>query len=272
MNRIQILSDNIINQIAAGEVIENPSSVVKELVENSIDSEASNIRIIVKKGGHELIQFSDDGCGISKEDLKLAFSRHATSKIKGKDDLNNITTLGFRGEALPSIASVSRISLLTSDENEASEIIIEAGEILKCENSAKNKGTEIKVKNLFYNTPARKKFLQPSSQEIRNVTKVIKRFVLSYPKISFFYQADDKVLYDFHSVNLDQRIIQLFGSSYNNNIIQVKNSDKSIKVSGYIGNLNLLQRRKGSQYLFLNLHYFHNMNYLLHILHIYLLN
>ena len=147
MNNIQVLSDNIINQIAAGEVIENPSSVVKELVENSIDSGASNIRIIVKKGGHELIQVSDDGCGIDKEDLKIAFSRHATSKIKGKDDLTNITTLGFRGEALPSIASVSRISLLTSDGNHGSEIIIEAGEVLKCENSAKNKGTEIKVKN-----------------------------------------------------------------------------------------------------------------------------
>ena len=258
MNRIQILPDNIINQIAAGEVIENPSSVVKELIENSIDSGASNIRIIIKEGGHSLVSVSDDGCGLNKKDLKIAFSRHATSKISGKDDLNNIKTLGFRGEALPSIASVSRISILTSDGLNASEMIIEAGKVLKYENSAKNKGTEIKVKNLFYNTPARKKFLKSPSQETRNITRIIKRFVLSYPKISFFYQTDNKVIYDLHSVSLNQRIDQLFGRSYTDNIIEINDTNEDVKIRGYIGNLNLLQRRRGSQYLFLNGRYINN--------------
>ena len=258
MNKIQILPDNIINQIAAGEVIENPSAVVKELIENSIDSGASDIKVVITKGGHSLVQVSDNGCGFSKEDLKIAFSRHATSKILDKEDLNNITTLGFRGEALPSIASVSRLSVLTSNGSDSSEMIIEGGEILKYEASAKNKGTEIKVKNLFYNTPARKKFLKSSSQETRNITKIIKRFVLSYPQISFFYQSEDKIVYDFHSVDLKQRIEQVFQKSYSDNIIEIDSVDEAVRIRGYIGNLNLLQRRRGAQYLFLNGRYINN--------------
>ena len=252
MNKIKILPDNIINQIAAGEVVENPSSVVKELLENAIDSKASFIKIIIKNGGHDLIEVIDDGVGMNREDLLLAFSRHATSKIKDKDDLNNICSLGFRGEALPSIASVSRVNVLTSDGNEGHEISIDKGEVIKREKSAIKKGTDVKVKNLFYNTPARKKFLKSPSQELRNITKIVKRFILSYPEVSFTYQADDKVIYKFNSTSLDKRIIQLFGDSYVNNIISIQSQDGKSKISGYIGNLNLVQKRRGNQYLFLN--------------------
>ena len=252
MNKIKVLPDNIINQIAAGEVVENPSSVVKELIENSIDSTASNIKIIIKNGGHDLIEVIDDGLGMNRDDLLLAFSRHATSKIKDRDDLNNISSLGFRGEALPSIASVSRVRVLTSDGNGGNEIFIDKGKVIKREKSAINKGTNIKVKNLFYNTPARKKFLKTPSQELRNITKIVKRFILSYPEISFTYQANDKIMYKFNSTSLNKRIVQLFGNSYSKNIISVNSQDGNSNISGYIGSLNLVQIRRGNQYFFLN--------------------
>ena len=253
MGKIAILSDNIINQIAAGEVVENPSSIVKELVENSIDSGATNITINIKKGGHELIHVSDNGCGMANEDLNLAFSRHATSKISKIDDLIKIGTLGFRGEALPSIASVSRVEVKTSINGNVGHIIyIEAGSVINNEKTGSNKGTEIKVKNLFYNTPARKKFLKTPSQELRKITKIVKRFLLSNPNISFVYKSDEKVIYNVHSVSLKERIVQLFGQPYNKDVLNIDTSNEGRSLSGYIGSLNLLQRRRGSQYLFLN--------------------
>ena len=251
MPEIKILPDNIINQIAAGEVVENPSSVAKELIENSIDSNPTQINIIVKNGGHDLIQVIDDGYGISKDNLALAFARHATSKISNKDDLNQINTLGFRGEALPSIASVSRINIKTNKDG-GYQLRLEKGDILKKEKSAIEKGTDIKVKNLFYNTPARKKFLKTPNQELRNITKIVKRFVLSHPKISFLYKADDKIIYNFKSTSLKNRIIQVFGNKFKDNILSVEESDANCKVSGYIGNLNLVQKRRGNQYIFIN--------------------
>ena len=253
MNKIAILPDNIINQIAAGEVVENPSSIVKELIENSIDSGATDITISVKKGGHELIHISDNGCGMNNEDLNLAFSRHATSKISKIDDLTQIGTLGFRGEALPSIASVSRVEIKSSIDGQLGYIInIEGGDLKNNEKTGSNKGTEIKVKNLFYNTPARKKFLKSSTQELRRITKIVKRFLLSNPNISFIYKSDDKVIYNVHSVSLKDRIVQVFGSSYNKDVLNVESKDGQYAISGYIGSLNLLQRRRGGQYLFLN--------------------
>ena len=253
MAKISVLPENIINQIAAGEVVENPSSIVKELIENSIDAGASNIDIIINKGGHELIHIIDNGCGMSKDDLRLAFSRHATSKLSSVEDLLKISTLGFRGEALPSIASVSRLEIKSSIDDQSGNILeIEAGEIKNDEKVACNKGTEVKVKNLFYNTPARKKFLKTPSQELRRITKIVKRFVLSNPDISFRYQSDEKIIYDLMGASLDKRIIQTFGSKYGNDILHVENSNESYAVNGYVGSLNLLQRRRGGQYLFLN--------------------
>ena len=253
MAKISVLPENIINQIAAGEVVENPSSIVKELIENSIDAGASNIDIIINKGGHELIHIIDNGCGMSKDDLRLAFSRHATSKLSSVEDLLKISTLGFRGEALPSIASVSRLEIKSSiDDQNGNTLEIEAGEIKNDEKVACNKGTEVKVKNLFYNTPARKKFLKTPSQELRRITKIVKRFVLSNPDISFRYHSDGKIVYDLMGTSLDKRIIQTFGPKYGNDILRVENSNESYAVHGYVGSLNLLQRRRGGQYLFLN--------------------
>jgi len=253
MNKIAILPDNIINQIAAGEVVENPSSIVKELVENSIDSGATNISISIKKGGHELIHVSDDGCGMNNRDLNLAFSRHATSKISKVGDLTKIASLGFRGEALPSIASVSRIQVKSSTDGYQGYVMdLDAGDVVNNEKTGINKGTDIRVKNLFYNTPARKKFLKTSSQELRKITKIVKRFLLSYPKISFTYKSDQKNIYNLASVDLKQRIIQLFGKGYDRDILLVEGGNSDYKIFGYIGSLNLLQRRRGGQYLFLN--------------------
>ena len=253
MAKISVLPENIINQIAAGEVVENPSSIVKELIENSIDAGASNVDIIINKGGHELIHIIDNGCGMSKDDLRLAFSRHATSKLSSVEDLLKISTLGFRGEALPSIASVSRLEIKSSiDDQNGNTLEIEAGEIKNDEKVACNKGTEVKVKNLFYNTPARKKFLKTPSQELRRITKIVKRFVLSNPDISFRYHSDGKIVYDLMGTSLDKRIIQTFGPKYGNDILRVENSNESYAVHGYVGSLNLLQRRRGGQYLFLN--------------------
>ena len=260
MNKVFILPDNIINQIAAGEVVENPSAVVKELIENSIDSKAKEIKIIILKGGQELIQVTDDGYGMNLKDLETAFLRHATSKIKNQKDLENIESLGFRGEALPSIASVSRVSMISSDGNETNKIILTGGKTSSIEKSSGKKGTKIKVKNLFFNTPARKKFLKSSSQEIRNITKIIKRFMLSYPEISFLYKVDNKVIYKFNKVKLKDRIVQIFGGSYLDNIIKVNGNNKKYKVSGYIGSLNLVQRRRGGQYLFLNGRFINNVS------------
>ena len=253
MAKISVLPENIINQIAAGEVVENPSSIVKELVENSIDAGASNIDIIINKGGHELIHIVDNGCGMSKDDLRLAFSRHATSKLSSVEDLLKISTLGFRGEALPSIASVSRLEIKSSiDDKSGNTLEIEAGEIKNDEKVACNKGTEIKVKNLFFNTPARKKFLKTPTQELRRVTKIVKRFVLSNPDITFKYYSDDKLVYDLMGLSLDKRIIQTFGSKYGSDILKINNKKDGYEVHGYVGSLNLLQRRRGGQYIFLN--------------------
>ena len=253
MAKISVLPENIINQIAAGEVVENPSSIVKELVENSIDAGASNIDIIINKGGHELIHIIDNGCGMSKDDLRLAFSRHATSKLSSIEDLLKISTLGFRGEALPSIASVSRLEIKSStDDKSGNTLEIEAGDIKNDEKVACNKGTEIKVKNLFFNTPARKKFLKTPTQELRRVTKIVKRFVLSNPDITFKYYSDDKLVYDLMGLSLDKRIIQTFGSKYGSDILKIKNKKDGYEVHGYVGSLNLLQRRRGGQYIFLN--------------------
>ena len=253
MSKIAVLPDNIINQIAAGEVVENPFSIVKELLENSIDSGADNIVVNIKKGGHDLIQVSDNGCGMSGDDLKLAFSRHATSKISNIEDLTKIATLGFRGEALPSIASVSRIQVKSSTNGDEGYVMdIEAGDVVNYEKAGSNKGTDIKVKNLFYNTPARKKFLKSSTQELRKITKIVKRFLLSHPNVSFTYHSDDKIIYKVNSVDLKQRIIQLFGGGYDKDVLEIDNRNDDYYISGYVGSLNLLQRRRGGQYLFLN--------------------
>ena len=225
MDIIKKLPSIIIDQIAAGEVVEGPFSVVKELIENSIDASSDKISIMIHEGGINKIHIVDNGNGMTEDDLENAFNRHATSKIINIEDLNNINTLGFRGEALPSIAAVSQLkafSVHKDGSNEGKEVIIHGGELLKTKHKAGNKGTSIEVSNLFYNIPARKKFLKTINTEKRKIIKLIKDYAISNPSISFSFYSDDKEVLDLKSSNLKSRIIDIYGKSISDNILPVE--------------------------------------------------
>jgi len=250
---IKLLPSQLINQIAAGEVIEKPASIIKELVENSIDADAKKITIKFNDGGKSFIQVIDDGCGMSKDDLKLSFQRHATSKIAESEDLINIKSLGFRGEALPSIASVSQIVARSATEgSEGSEIIIHGGVVKSEAPSSILTGTFIQVKNLFFNTPARRKFLKKTETEKRNIYQVVKHFMLAYPQIAFSLLEGDRKIYKLEAGDLHHRITQMYGRRFSSSILPVSLSKDRFSVNGYIGSLNLVKKRQGEQYLFLN--------------------
>ena len=259
MNKIKKLNTILIDKIAAGEVVDRPASVIKELIENAIDAHASDIKIIVEKGGHELIQVIDNGDGILKEDLEIAFKRHATSKIADLQDLENINSLGFRGEALPSIASVSKCNLRSStNDNEAHEIKIEGGEFISISPTSGLKGSNFKINHLFYNTPARRKFLKKPETEQAEINKTIKRYMLSHPDISFSLTSNDKLIYSAKTEDLNDRVKSIFGENHKKNMIKVDHEKSPYKISGYIGNLSLLKKRRGEQYLYLNGRYIQN--------------
>ena len=252
-NNINIISSDIINKIAAGEVIERPASIVKELIENSIDAGSTEIHILIDKGGMESIIVKDNGCGIESEQIDLAFTKHATSKISKIGDLDAISTLGFRGEALTSIAHVSHTSICTaSNDNEAYETTIKEGEIGKIKVAARPRGTTIIVKKLFDNFPARKKFIKTPESEQIAITRVMKNFFLSYPEISFTYSNRNKKIYQLSKNTLIGRILDIFGSNYKSPLIKVSNERKGYSVDGYIGNLDLIKKRTGEQFLFVN--------------------
>src|SRR5216683_1333826 len=187
MGRIRVLSDNVANKIAAGEVVERPASVVKELLENSLDASASELRIDIESGGRHLIRVSDNGCGMLRDDALLAFERHATSKLSDVKDLLSISTLGFRGEALPSIASVSRLLLETrsAEETTGTRIEIAGGKMLRCEEAALGGGSVITVRDLFYNVPARRKFLRTEPTELAHIASLVTHYSLAHPDKSF---------------------------------------------------------------------------------------
>ena len=253
MARIHYLESSLIDQIAAGEVIDRPASVLKELIENSLDSGADNIEVHVIKGGHELIQVSDNGCGMSQEDLKLAFMRHATSKIKYLEDLNSITTLGFRGEALPSIASVSMFTALSSEkDSNGYEIKINGSEEKSFKPAAGLSGTTCKVQNLFYNTPARRKFLKKPETEQSVINSMMRRFMLSRAEVAFKMISNNKIVYDVPAQNLSERINSIYGSTFKNGILPVELKKDPYIVTGFTGNLSLIKKRPGEQYIFLN--------------------
>ena len=253
MAKIHYLESSLIDQIAAGEVIDRPASVVKELIENSLDSGADNIEVHVIKGGHELIQVSDNGCGMNKEDLKLAFMRHATSKIKYLEDLNSISTLGFRGEALPSIASVSMFTALSSEkDSNGYEIKINGSEEKSFKPAAGLSGTTCKVQNLFYNTPARRKFLKKPETEQSVINSMMRRFMLSKPEVAFKMISNNKIVYDVPAQNLSERINSIYGSAFKNGILPVELKKDPYIVTGFTGNLSLVKKRPGEQYIFLN--------------------
>ena len=253
MAKIHLLSTDLRNKIAAGEVVERPASVVKELVENSLDANATEITIVIEKGGHQLIQVSDNGGGISPDDMNMAVQRYTTNKIETIDDLFNINSLGFRGEALASIASVSEMemtSCINSDGGFAVSILDgEAGELIPAEPV---QGTRIDVRNLFYNTPARKKFLKSQRVEFRQIVAMARRYGLAYPEVAFKLYHDDKEILNIQSESLKERINNLLDPTYSDHLLEVNTVKGDFAISGYVGSLNLVRSRPGEQYIFLN--------------------
>lgn len=258
MGKINILDQNTANQIAAGEVVERPSSVVKELVENSIDANSSNITIEILDGGTSLIKIIDDGNGIEPDDLKKAFMPHATSKIKNISDIYSINSMGFRGEALASIASVSKVSLKSkvAHEEEGREISLEAGNIIYDGEVGINNGTIIEVRDLFFNVPARKKFLKSTSRETAIISDIINRIALANPNISFkLFSNNKKVLHTYGNGNLVDTIRSVYNKETSSNLIEFEKHLDTITVYGFIGNKELARKSRSNQSIFVNKRY-----------------
>lgn len=261
MKRINILDQHTSNKIAAGEVVERPSSVVKELIENSIDANAKNITIEIEDGGSALIRIIDDGDGIHKDDIPKAFLPHATSKIKSVEDIYSISSLGFRGEALPSIASVGRVNLKSKlqDEDFGGEISIEGGEVLNFSEVGMNKGTVMEVSDLFFNIPARKKFLKTSSREGSLINDIVTRIALSNPSISFkYFNSGKKVLHTYGNGNLKDVIRTIYGKSISDNLIHFESNGDVISINGYIGKEEVARGSRNNQSIFVNGRYIKN--------------
>lgn len=255
--KIQILSEQVINKIAAGEVIDRPSSVVKELVENSIDAEADEITIVLKDGGKGLIQVIDNGIGMTEEDAIMSFQRHATSKIRAFQDLEHVLSLGFRGEALASIASVSRMEMKTVPRHkiEGTQINIEAGVVSNISNTGGNAGTSVAVKNIFYNTPARRKFLRATSTEYRHILSVLNRFTLAYSGIEFTLYHDDNQVFSLKKTDLLHRVAEVLGKQVGDSLVEISEENPVFKVTGYLGNYEIVRKSRGEQYFFVNSRY-----------------
>ena len=259
MKPILSLPEDLRNKISAGEVIERPASIVKELLENSIDAGATEITVVVEKGGHQLIQVRDNGHGITADGLAQAFLRYTTSKISKVDDLFKIRTLGFRGEALASIASVSEINVSSSvDESAGYQMDLVNGVTDAIKAAPPIGGTEITVRNLFYNTPARKKFLKSATTEFRQIVKMLRRFGLEFPEVSFQLMHNDKTILNLTPENLEERIIALTDPSYRDQLLPVNMIKGDYNISGFVGTLNLVRGRPGEQYLFVNRRFIQN--------------
>ena len=251
---IQLLPDNIANQIAAGEVVQRPASVVKELLENAIDAGASNITLIVKESGKALIQVVDDGSGMSETDARMSFERHATSKIRTSDDLFAIRTMGFRGEAMASIAAVGQVELKTRKaEDELGVLIqIDGSEIKKQEPVAVPPGTSVSVKNLFFNVPARRNFLKSNSVEMRHIVDEFQRVALANPLVQMSLYQNDLEMYHLMPGKLSKRIVGIFGKSYQNQLASCSEATDLLKVQGYIGKPEFAKKTRGEQFFFVN--------------------
>ena len=259
MKPIISLPEDLRNKISAGEVVERPASVVKELLENSLDAGATEITVVVEKGGHQLVQVRDNGHGIPTEGLAQAFQRYSTSKISKVDDLFKIRTLGFRGEALASIASVSEINVTSSvDESAGYQMDLVNGVTDDIKAAAPIGGTEISVRNLFYNMPARKKFLKSATTEFRQIVKMLRRFGLDFPEVSFQLVHNDKTILNLTPENIEERIIALTDPSYRDQLLPVNMIKGDYNISGFVGTLNLVRGRPGDQYLFVNRRFVQN--------------
>lgn len=256
MSKIRVLSDHVANQIAAGEVVERPASVAKELVENSIDAGARRVEVDVEAGGRRLLRVSDDGCGMTRDDAVLAFERHATSKITSAEDLERVSTLGFRGEALASIASVARVELITQQEGEAegTRVSIEGGRMRDVAPAARPAGTTISVRDLFFNVPARRKFLRSEATESFHLTNLVTHYALAHPEISFALTNNGReVLRASAAENLRERAYQIFGAEFLENLLEVEGGrEASARVRGYVSAPRERRTTRDAQYLFVN--------------------
>ena len=250
------------NRIAAGEVVSRPESVVKELMENSIDAGARQITLIIKEAGKNLIQVIDNGSGMSKEDAELCFQRHSTSKISNFEDLDNIRTLGFRGEALASIAAVSQVEMKTkTNEEELGHLIkIDGSSLIASESINTEKGTSISVKNLFYNTPGRRNFLKSNQTEFKHIYDTFIRLAISYPDIEFKFYNNDELIFDLPSSSIEVRIINLYQEDFFKSLIPVDKSNSLVSIRGFISKPGFAKKSKQDQFLYLNNRYFTNKN------------
>ncbi len=252
---IKLLENNLINKIAAGEVIERPASIVKELVENSIDALSKNIIIEIKNGGTTFIKIQDDGIGIQKNQIKTAFLRHATSKLEKIDDLDSILTLGFRGEALASIASISMVEMITKTEDDdiGNKITIEGGQIISQEETAALKGTIFIVKNIFFNTPARRKFLKKDSVEGGYISEIVNRLALAHPHIAFTYINNGvEILKTTGDNNLKNTVFYIYGKEICKKLIPIKASKNGFNIEGLIGMPELSRGNRSYENFFIN--------------------
>ena len=257
IKKIKILPENLANKIAAGEVVQRPESVVKELIENSVDAGSTSIELVIKKAGKSLIQVFDNGTGMNEEDAILCIQKHATSKISEYSDLENILTLGFRGEALSSIASVSQFEIKTetSDEDFGTLVRIDDSGNVIVEKGSYSKGTSVAVKNLFFNTPARRNFLKSDFTELKHIIDTFNRIALSHPKINFKLHNDDEIILNYSAGTIEDRIQQVFADNMLDALIKVEEKTDFISLYGYAGKPTMLKKSKGDQYLFLNSRY-----------------
>ncbi len=262
---IQLLPDSIANQIAAGEVVQRPASAVKELLENAIDAQATHITLLIKDAGKSLLQVIDNGSGMSETDARLSIERHATSKIRKAEDLFTLRTMGFRGEALASIAAIAQVEMKTRLENQelGTLLVVEGSEVKKQELVACEGGTNICVKNLFYNIPARRNFLKSNSVEFRHIMDEFQRVALAHPEIAFTFMNGDVMEFDLPASKLSQRIVSIFGKNYQQQLAPCSEETERIRITGYIGKPESAKRTRGEQFLFVNQRFIKS-NYLNH--------
>ena len=254
MDIIQLLPDHVANQIAAGEVIQRPASAIKEMLDNALDAGSTEIKAFIKDAGKTLLQVVDNGSGMSKKDLEMCFKRHATSKIKNADDLFNIKSMGFRGEAMASISAIGHIEVTSKLTNKelASRLIIKGGEIKSHEDCASSNGTSIKVKNLFFNVPARRKFLKSDQVEMRHIMQEFTRVALANPEVRMQLHHNNNQLFNLPSSNFRQRIVNIIGNKRNETLVPIEEETTIVNITGFIGKPESAKRTRGEQYLFVN--------------------
>ena len=253
-DRIELLPDHVANQIAAGEVVQRPASVVKELLENAIDAGANQIKLIVKDGGKTLIQVIDDGVGMSVSDARMCFERHATSKIRKAEDLFELSTKGFRGEALASIAAIAQVRLRTKTQEDSlgTEISIEGSQIQEQQAVATDKGCSLAVKNLFYNIPARRNFLKSDAVELRHIIDEFQRVVLVHYELGFSFYNNDTLLFQLEPTNIRQRIVQVFGKNTNEKLVPVNEKTDVVQLRGFVYKPEFAKKSRQQQFFFVN--------------------